>query len=104
MTKKLDERLAESLERQLARVKKRLADDKYGSKAAADKLRHPEDFMRRQYIWKHNSYLGHVTMMRANLNAMVLSASTTERTKHLARTMLGNIDALQNSLQERVGP
>ena len=59
---------------------------------------------RRNRVWRHNSFIGHAVLMRANLNAIISADSTTEHTKHLARTILGLIPALQNSLTERVDP
>lgn len=67
-----------------------------------DKLRYPSPaFTRRQLIWRHNSFIGHAVMMRAQLNNMLTAETTTDQTKHLARTILGLIPQLQNSLTER---
>lgn len=59
---------------------------------------------KRRHVWRHNSYLGHVIMMRANLNQMIASPSTSTETKQLARSMLGLLPKLQNSLQFRIDP
>jgi hypothetical protein len=57
---------------------------------------------RRQRIWRHNSFIGHSVMMRQLLSNMIDAETTTAHTKHLARSMLGLVTSLQNSLQERV--
>ena len=53
---------------------------------------------RRQRIWRHNAMVGHTFMIRAQLNNMISAETTTEETKHYARTILGLVTHLQNSL------
>lgn len=59
---------------------------------------------RKLYIWRHNAFIGQVLMMRANLNSIIASPSTTTETKHYASSILGLIPKLQNSLVARVDP
>lgn len=59
---------------------------------------------RRQRVWRHNSFIGHSVMMRQLLRGILEADSTTDHTKQLARSMLGLVTSLQNSLQERVDP
>ena len=59
---------------------------------------------KRQRVWRHNSFISHSVMMRAQLNSILAADSTTAHTKQLARTILGLVGSLQNSLQERVDP
>lgn len=101
MTRKTDERLKDYYSRQLGYVNKRLEADRYGEKARTSKANDPEAFARRQRVWRHNSFIGHTCMMRQQLNAILAADSTTERTKQIARSMLGVVSSLQNSLQER---
>lgn len=59
-------------------------------------------WIKRQRVWRHNSFVGHTFMMRQQLQSIIDSDSTTAHTKQLARSMLGLVTSLQNSLQERV--
>ena len=59
---------------------------------------------KRKRIWRHNSFIGHTCMMRANLNSILASDTTTAETKHIASSMLGLVTKLQNSLATRVDP
>jgi hypothetical protein len=57
---------------------------------------------KRQRVWRHNSFLGHVVMMRQHLNTIIEADSTSQETKHFARTILGMVPKLQNSLSVRI--
>lgn len=57
---------------------------------------------KRKWVWRHNSFVGHSVMMRQQLRSIIEAESTTAHTKQLARTMLGLVTSLQNSLQERI--
>jgi hypothetical protein len=58
----------------------------------------------RRRVQKHNAHIGRAVRMREYLNEMVASPSTTPETKQIARTILGVIPKLQNSLTTRVDP
>jgi hypothetical protein len=59
---------------------------------------------KRQHVWRHNAMIGHTVMMRVHLTSMIDSPSTTSETKHVARSILGLIPKLQNSLAARIDP
>jgi hypothetical protein len=61
----------------------------------------PQRFLKRNRIWRHNSFIGHSVMMRQHLNTMISADSTTDETKHIARSILGLVNQLQNSLATR---
>lgn len=59
---------------------------------------------KRMYVWRHNSYRGHVAMMKKQLHAMILSPSTTKKTKQQASKLLSCMNQLDESLKKRVDP
>lgn len=73
--------------------------DKAAKKAIWDK---GPGWIKRQRVWRHNSFVGHTFMMRQQLRSIIDAESTTAHTKQLARSMLGLVTSLQNSLQERI--
>lgn len=103
MTKKSDERLVEYYETQLGYARNRIARDNY-DKARPSVNNPTPGWHKRQYVWRHNSLIGHVVMMRQQLNAMVDAPSTSQETKHYAKSILGLIPKLQNSLSVRIDP
>lgn len=56
----------------------------------------------RQRVWRHNAFTGHARMMEANLNSIIVSPSTTEGTKYIAREMLKKIPDLLSGLKTRI--
>lgn len=50
---------------------------------------------------KHNFFIGDTINMRNRLNEMLDAPTTTEETKHYARSILGLVTQLQNSLTVR---
>jgi hypothetical protein len=59
---------------------------------------------RRGYIWRHNSYLGHVTMMRIQALAIYDSPSATPEAQQLALEIVTLTRHLQAALRTRIGP
>jgi hypothetical protein len=88
------QRMLEYYEAEAAKMRRLIAKNKDFPKPAVD-----SDKKRR--IWRHNSFLGHAVMMRQQLNAILAADSTTPETKQIARSMLGLVSKLQNSLATR---
>lgn len=99
MTESSDKRLLEYYERQIGYVKNRMAKG-YKKTPPADVDQ--KTWLKRQRVWRHNSFIGHVVMMRTQLNAIIAADSTSTETKHFAKSLLGLLPKLQNSLSVRI--
>ena len=56
----------------------------------------------RQRRHRHNGYLGHVTMLQANMRAIIASDTTTLSAKTYARQILAQSEYLKSALKERI--
>lgn len=57
--------------------------------------------MKKEDIWRHNSFLGHAAMMKKQALAIIDSKTTTEKSKDHARNIWWLADQLATSLKER---
>lgn len=53
-------------------------------------------------IWQHNSYFGHVAMMKQQLNTIMSAPTTSRETKAIAATMREQAETLKLSLHKRI--
>lgn len=69
----------------------------------ADRLsHHSPEWQKRQDRWRHNSYRGHVAMMKSNLFAIAKSPTTTDEAKRCALHILGEVERLGALVRKRV--
>lgn len=61
----------------------------------------PKTRFTRLQIWQHNGHFGRVAMMRRGLMDIIDSDTTTDLSKHLARSMLDQCTYLYSSLKIR---
>ncbi len=58
--------------------------------------------LKRQSIWKHNSFLGHAVMTQKNMYAIAKSETATEKAKTLASEIYILAERLEQALRDRV--
>lgn len=97
MTEAMKEKMREYYQRQL-----RYLDSPKSTVNTGVSEKQQLSFTARQRVWRHNSFIGHSVMMRGQLNAMLASDTVTSETRQYARTILGLLPKLQNSLTSRV--
>lgn len=69
----------------------------------ADPFRNRPDLQRqRMKRWRHMSYIGRIASARESLRSLTTCETATEQAKLLARQTLDLLDALRESLKERV--
>lgn len=61
-------------------------------------------FEKQQRVWKHNSFLGHASMMHMQLQGILRSDSITPEVRDVAEQMLTLADSLAFHLKKRVDP
>ena len=59
-------------------------------------------WFRRQEIWRHNSFFGHVAMARQNMIGIMTSKTATDEAKAHATTIYNLLERLRVSLAKRV--
>ena len=64
----------------------------------------PKPKGRREYVWRHNSFLGHAKMMGKNCRVIATSPSTTPEAKGLAHQIEALAQQLSRALAHRVDP
>jgi hypothetical protein len=57
---------------------------------------------KRDLIWKHNSFFGHVRMDMTHMNAIIYSETATPAAKQTANEIWQQLRKLQLQLKERV--
>ena len=57
--------------------------------------------LRKQEVWRHNSFLGHARMMQAQLAAILSAPTATKRAKQCVLRMLRETDKLERYLHAR---
>jgi hypothetical protein len=62
----------------------------------------PEKFLKRQKVWRHNGFLGGVSMARKSMLAIMNSTTATRRAKQQANMVLALLNDLYPMLKERV--
>lgn len=60
-----------------------------------------EAWLKKQDIWRHNSFLGHVAMARANMQGIIKSKTATKDAKLIAYQILALTNDLKEALKER---
>lgn len=97
------QRMLEYYERQAEYCRKRIK--KEGAEAEV-KSSHQEDatFRRRQDIWRHNSFFGHVAMGRKHMQAIAKSSTTTADAADLAHQIEALLVKLGEALKTRIDP
>ena len=68
-----------------------------------DKLTY-EEKQRRQRVWKHNSFFGHVAMGFSHMASIRYSSTTTDRAKELSDQIAELLGELQAELKTRIDP
>lgn len=61
-----------------------------------------EGWLKKQRVWKHNSFRGHASMMHMQLQAILRSDSITLEARGAAEEMLTLVDSLAFHLEKRV--
>lgn len=59
-------------------------------------------FFKRQDRWKHNSFQGHVAMLKANMQSIIQSKTTTYEAKTIAQEIYSRANDLAAALKTRV--
>lgn len=59
-------------------------------------------WLKRQRVWRHNSFFGHVQMAKANMHSIVDSPTTTKEAKDRASFILVQLGALAQHLKDRI--